>query len=113
MARVCELTGKGRLKANKVSHSNIKTRRFKFSNLMKKKWFVPELNRSMTVTLSAAAFKTISVRGGLVPAVLQEREGNLSERLFALKQQILKVRRSVSEKPKAMPEGVVANEAKN
>ena len=110
MSRVCELTGKGRLKANKVSHSNIKTRRFKFSNLVKKKWFVTELNRSMTLTLSASAFKIISVRGGLVPAILKEHEGNLSERLYSIKQQVLKIRRLATQK-KEKPEGTTAHEA--
>lgn len=92
MSKVCELTGKSRYKANKVSHSNIKTRRFKYPNILKKKWKLSELGRSFTITLSTSALRTIAARGGLVPAILMEKEENLSERLLSVKRELLRKR---------------------
>ncbi len=93
MSLVCELTGKRRFKANKVSHSNIKTRRFKFPNLTKKKWKIQELSQTHTLTLSAAALKIIDVRGGLARAILEEKETHLSDRLLRVKRDLMKKNR--------------------
>lgn len=92
MSRICELTGKRREKGNKVSHSNIKTRRFLQPNLVKKKWQLTELKKSVTLTLSAAALRTIQARGGLERALMLEKEENLSDKLLGLKREILKRR---------------------
>ena len=40
MANICELCGKGRLVGNKVSHSNIKTKRVQRPNLQRVKALV-------------------------------------------------------------------------
>lgn len=92
MSRICELTGKSREKANRVSHSNIKTRRFLQPNLVKKKWMVSELKKTVTLTLSASALRTIQARGGLERAIVLEKDENLSDRLLGLKREILKRR---------------------
>lgn len=92
MSRICELTGKRREKGNRVSHSNIKTRRFLQPNLVKKKWQLAELKRSVTLTLSASALRTIQARGGLERALMLEKDENLSDRLLGLKREILKRR---------------------
>ncbi|MFM8268912.1 MAG: 50S ribosomal protein L28 [Pseudomonadota bacterium] len=92
MSRICELTGKRREKGNKVSHSNIKTRRFLQPNLVKKKWQLTELKKSVTLTLSASALRTIQARGGLERALMLEKDENLSDRLLGLKREILKRR---------------------
>ncbi|MCO5248588.1 MAG: 50S ribosomal protein L28 [Chitinophagales bacterium] len=63
MARFCELTGKGPMTGNKVSHSNIKTKRKFNPNLQKKKLFVPELDRWIEVKLSTQALRTINKKG--------------------------------------------------
>lgn len=94
MSQICELTGKGRFKANIVSHSNIKTRRFRFPNLMKKKWLIPEVNTTLTLRLSSHALKVIDHRGGIVAAILKEKEENLSERLLKVRRQIEKTRKA-------------------
>ena len=57
MSRVCKLTGKRPLRGNRVSKSNIKTNRFQYPNLQKKKIFVPELNKLITIKLSVKAMK--------------------------------------------------------
>ena len=63
MSRICKLTGKKPLRGNYVSKSNIKTNRFQYPNLQKKKIFVPELNKFITVKLSVKALKIIDKLG--------------------------------------------------
>ena len=66
MARVCKVTGKKPLTANNVSKANNKTKRKQFPNLQKKKYFIPELKKTITLKLSTKAIKTID-RYGLLP----------------------------------------------
>jgi large subunit ribosomal protein L28 len=109
MSWVCELTGKAKFKGNRVSHSNIKTRKFSYANLVDRKWFVDELGRSITVRLSASALKIINARGGLARAILEEREAHLSERLLRLKRDIVAKRaKPVAAKVKKVAEPEVA-----
>ena len=63
MSRVCKLTGKRPLRGNRVSKSNIKTNRFQYPNLQKKKVFIPELNKSVTIKLSVKAMKIVDKLG--------------------------------------------------
>ena len=70
MARVCRITGKKRLSGNSVSHSHRKTRRAQHPNLIKKRIFIPEENRTVTVKLSAHALRTLNKKG--VQQVLKE-----------------------------------------
>ena len=70
MSRVCQITGKRRLAGNKVSHSNRKTRRVQQPNLIKKRLYIPEENRYVSVRLSARVLRTINKKG--VKQVLKE-----------------------------------------
>lgn len=70
MARVCELTGKKAIVGHKVSHSNIKTKRKFRPNLQKKRFFIPEENRWVSLRVSTAAIRTINKKG--ITAVLKE-----------------------------------------
>jgi large subunit ribosomal protein L28 len=63
MSRVCEITGKAVIVGNKVSHSNIKTKRRFYPNLQTKKFFIPEENRYITLRVSAQGIRTISKNG--------------------------------------------------
>lgn len=63
MSRICKLTGKGPLSGNRVSHANNKTRRMQRPNIQKKRIFVPELGRSVTVRLSTRALRTVTKNG--------------------------------------------------
>ena len=63
MPRVCQITGKKGLKGNRVSHANNKTRHVQQPNLQKKKLWVPELNRTVTVTLSAHGLRIVDRKG--------------------------------------------------
>lgn len=63
MSRVCQITGKHRLVGNKVSHSNVKTKRVFEPNLLKKRFYLPEDKRWVTLQVSAAGLRTISKIG--------------------------------------------------
>jgi large subunit ribosomal protein L28 len=65
MSRVCQITGKRRMAGNSVSHSNRKTRRVQQPNLLKKRLYIPEENRYVTVKLSARVLRTINKKGVL------------------------------------------------
>ena len=66
MSRICKISGKRPKTGNNVSKANNKTKRKQYPNLQKKKIFVPELNRNVTIKLSTKALKTID-RYGLMP----------------------------------------------
>lgn len=70
MSRICELTGKKAVVGNKVSHSNVKTKR-KFSiNLIEKKFYIPEEDKWITLRIAASALRTINKNG--ISAVLKK-----------------------------------------
>jgi large subunit ribosomal protein L28 len=63
MARVCQVTGKTPVGGNKVSHSNIKTKRRFLPNLQKKKFYLAEEDKWITLKLTTDAIRTINKRG--------------------------------------------------
>lgn len=63
MSRKCQLTGKGPMAGNNVSHAHNKTRRVQLPNLQWKRIYVPELDRSIRVRLSTRALRTIDKKG--------------------------------------------------
>ena len=63
MARVCQVTGKVPIGGNKVSHSNIKTRRRFLPNLQKKRFYLAEEDKWITLKLTTDAIRTINKRG--------------------------------------------------
>ncbi|WP_338375363.1 50S ribosomal protein L28 [uncultured Flavobacterium sp.] len=74
MSRVCELTGKRAMTGNNVSHAMNKTKR-KFSvNLFKKRFYVAEEDKWVTLKVSAAALKTINKIG--IAAAMKKAKAN-------------------------------------
>ena len=63
MARVCQVTGKVPIGGNKVSHSNIKTKRRFLPNLQKKRFYLAEEDKWITLKLSTDAIRTINKNG--------------------------------------------------
>ncbi|HRH69680.1 MAG: 50S ribosomal protein L28 [Flavobacteriales bacterium] len=63
MSKVCQITGKHVITGNKVSHSNIKTRRTFAPNLQDRKFYIPEEKKWITLRVSAAGMRTISKNG--------------------------------------------------
>ena len=74
MAKVCQITGKKVQVGNNVSHANNKTKRTFAPNLQKKRFFVPEEGKWVTLKLSASAIKTINKKG--ITAVMKEAKAN-------------------------------------
>ncbi len=73
MARVCDLTGKKMMVGNKVSHSNVKTKRRFYPNLQTKKFYIPEEDAWVVLKVSASAIRTINKKG--IYNYLKELEG--------------------------------------
>ncbi len=74
MARVCQITGKRPQVGNNVSHANNKTKRRFLPNLQKKRFYLPEEGKWVTLKVSTKAIKTISRDG--ITAVLKEAKAN-------------------------------------
>ena len=70
MSRVCELTGKRAMVGNNVSHAVNKTKRKFNVNLIKKRFYIPEEDKWMTLKISTSALKTINKKG--ISAVIKE-----------------------------------------
>jgi len=70
MSRVCELTGKKAMVGNNVSHAMNKTKRRFDANLMKKRFYIPEEDKWITLRVSASALKNINKKG--ISAVIKE-----------------------------------------
>ena len=74
MSKVCDLTGKRPQVGNNVSHSNIKTKRRFNPNLQKKRFYIPEEDKWITLKVSASAIRTINKNG--ISAVLKKAREN-------------------------------------
>ena len=74
MARVCQLTGKRPQVGNNVSHSNNKTKRRFLPNLQKKRFYIPEEDKWVTLKVSASAIRTINKNG--ITSVLKKAREN-------------------------------------
>ena len=72
MSRVCQVTGRRPVSGNKVSHSNIKTKRRFLPNLKTKRFFLAEEDRWITLKLSTDALRTIN-KNGLLAVVKKMR----------------------------------------
>lgn len=70
MARVCQITGKRPRVGNNVSHANNKTKRKFYPNLQKKKFYLPEEDKWITLKVSTSALRTINKNG--ITAVLKK-----------------------------------------
>lgn len=63
-----DITGKRKLKAQNVSHSNIKTKRWQNINIQTRRVWVPEFNRFVTLNLTTRDIRTIDKIGVLAYA---------------------------------------------
>jgi large subunit ribosomal protein L28 len=63
MARVCEVTGKGPMVGNNVSHANNKTKRRFLPNLQHRRFWVESENRWVRLRVSSAALRLIDKNG--------------------------------------------------
>jgi len=88
MSRRCELTGKGVLTGNRVSHSNIKTRRRYLPNLQNVTLLSESLGRSFRFRVAASTIRTVDHRGGLDAYLAKAKDAELSPKALKVKQEI-------------------------
>ncbi|ARN76636.1 50S ribosomal protein L28 [Nonlabens spongiae] len=74
MSRVCELTGKKAMVGNNVSHAMNKTKRKFDVNLFKKKFYLPEEDKYVTLKVSARAIKNVNKKG--ITQMMKEARAN-------------------------------------
>lgn len=70
MARICQISGKRPIVGNNVSKANNKTKRKFYPNLQRKRFYLPDEDRWVTIRVSAATLRTINKNG--ITAVLKE-----------------------------------------
>jgi large subunit ribosomal protein L28 len=92
MARRCELTGKGPMAGNNVSHAHNKTKRRFLPNLNDVSLMSETLGRTFRLRVSSAALRTVDHRGGLDGFLAGAREAELSDRARRIKRDIEKAR---------------------
>ncbi|MEL7542141.1 MAG: 50S ribosomal protein L28 [Pseudomonadota bacterium] len=90
MARRCELTGKGVMTGNNVSHANNKTRRRFLPNLCDVTLISDTLNRSFRLRVSAQALRTVEHRGGLDAFLAKAKADELSINARRIKRDVAK-----------------------
>jgi large subunit ribosomal protein L28 len=89
MARRCDLTGKGVLTGNNVSHANNRTRRRFLPNLQDTSLLSDALGEMVRLRLSTGALRTVEHRGGLDAFLKAARASELSQEARRLKKRIL------------------------
>jgi large subunit ribosomal protein L28 len=90
MARRCELTGKGLLVGNNVSHANNKTKRVYRPNLQVISLASDALRQSYKLKICMNALRTVDRTGGLDAFLLKAKDGVLSPKALRLKRLIAK-----------------------
>lgn len=90
MARRCELTGKGVLVGNNVSHANNKTKRVYRPNLQEVSLASEILGNSYVLKISMNALRSVDKNGGLDPYLLKAKSDVLSPKALRLKRAIAK-----------------------
>ncbi len=92
MSRRCQITGKGVLSGNNVSHANNHTRRRFLPNLQETSLLSDVLGLAVRMRLSTRAIRTIEKRGGIDAYLLNTPNGRLSDDAKALKRRLLRAR---------------------
>ena len=90
MSRRCELTGKGLLVGNNVSHANNKTKRVYRPNLQTISLASEALGNSYKLKISMNALRSVDRSGGLDPFILKCKDAVLSDKALKLKRAIAK-----------------------
>lgn len=90
MSRVCELTGKGVMTGNNVSHAKNRTRRRFLPNLNDVTLASEELGRSFKFRIAASTLRTVDHRGGLDAFLAKAKDSDLSPLALKVKKDIEK-----------------------
>lgn len=92
MSRRCQITGKGVLTGNNVSHANNKTRRRFLPNLQETSLLSDILGSSVRLRLSTRAIRTIEHNGGIDAFLLATPDRRLPEEAQVLKRRIARAK---------------------
>ena len=76
MAKVCQITGRKRMKGNNVSHSKLRTKRDFSLNLKNKKFWSEEEQRYITLKVSCKGIREIE-KNGLDATLTKARKAGL------------------------------------
>ena len=90
MSRICELTGKGRMVGNNVSHANNKTKRTFLPNLQNVTLMSDSLGQSVRLRVSTHGLRSVEHVGGLDNWLLKTKEADLSLKARRLKREVAK-----------------------
>ncbi|HEU0160850.1 MAG TPA: 50S ribosomal protein L28 [Rhizomicrobium sp.] len=90
MSRRCELTGKGLMVGNNVSHANNKTKRIYRPNIQLVALTSELLGNSYKLRISMNALRSVDKNGGLDPFILKAKDSLLSPKALRLKRAIAK-----------------------
>ena len=90
MSRRCEITGKGVLSGNNVSHANNKTRRRFLPNIQVSSMLSDILGTSVTMRLSTRGIRTVEHNGGIDAYLLSTPNTKLTEEARVVKRRIVK-----------------------
>ena len=90
MSRVCELTGKGPMSGNTISHANNKSRRRFLPNLNEVTMISDVLGQSFKFRVTAAALRSVDHRGGLDAFLAKAKDVELSDRALKIKRELSK-----------------------
>lgn len=90
MSRICELTAKGRMVGNNVSHANNKTKRVFLPNLQNVTLMSDILGRSIRLRVSMNGLRSVEHVGGLDNWLIKTRAEKLSDRAQKLRREIKK-----------------------
>ena len=94
MSRRCELTGKGPMVGNNVSHAKNRTKRRFLPNLNEVTLGSETLDRSFKLRISAAALRSVDHRGGLDAFLAKAKDEDLSSKALKIKKEIAKAQAS-------------------
>ena len=92
MSRRCELTGKGPIVKNKVSHSNVKTKAWMAPNIQKRRLYSDTLGKYVTLRVATRTVRSIEHVGGFDRFILKQPSDSLSKRARAVQSRIRKNR---------------------
>ncbi|MFP6746335.1 MAG: 50S ribosomal protein L28 [Alphaproteobacteria bacterium] len=90
MARRCELSGKGVLTGNNVSHAHNKTRRRFLPNVQDIALHSETLGRSVRLKVCVNALRTVEKKGGLDAYLADAKDSQLSLKARRLKRAVAK-----------------------
>ena len=90
MSRRCELTGKGPMFGQNVSHANNKTKRRFLPNLQDVSLQSEVLGRTVKMRVSSSALRSVDHRGGLDAYLARAKDEELSANALKVKKEIAK-----------------------